>query len=240
VKRRVCGIALVAFGAFASPALATDTEIKGTDALVWDQPEVSIAPGDTVTWSFDGTTQFHHVKANGSTPADDAWASFESPLLIAGPPKSYTFTTEGVYNFFCSVHKDTMIGKVTVSVAPVPTPVPTPVPLSAQPFVNDAPPVVAPETSVALDKAKPGLTALSAKRRAKGVARVKFKVSEESVTGIVFARGKKIVKSYAVAGHGGLYFDAKGLRAGRYTVTVVAVDLAGNQSKARRLRLTVR
>ena len=51
---------------------------------------------------------------------------------------------------------------------------------------------------------------------------------------------KKLVKSYAISGHGGLYFDAKGLRAGRYTVTVVAVDLAGNKSRARTLRLTVR
>jgi plastocyanin len=236
----VCGIALVAFGAFASPALAADTVIKGTDALVWDQPNVSIAPGETVTWTFDGTVQAHHVKANGSTPTDGAWASFESPLGVPAPPKSYTFTNEGVYDFFCSVHKDTMVGTVTVSVAPVPTPVPTPVPLSQQAFVNDAPTEVAPETAVALDTAKPGLTALSAKRMSKGRARVRYKVSEESVTGILFARGKKIVKTYAVTGKGALYFDAKGLRAGRYTVTLVAVDLAGNRSKARTVRVTVR
>ena len=130
------------------------------------------------------------------------------------------------------VHRDGGRGSAAAS--------PAPAAAEPQPFANDAPAVVAPETSVALDKAKPGLTALSAKRRAKGVARVKFKVSEESVTGIVFSRGKKIVKSYAVSGHGGLYFDAKGLRAGRYTITLVAVDLAGNKSKARTLRLTVR
>jgi len=92
---------------------------------------------------------------------------------------------------------------------------------------------------VALDKTKPGLTTVSAKRRGTGV-RVKFKVSEESVTGIVFSRGSKRVKAYAVTGDGALYFDAKGLRAGRYAVTLVAVDLAGDKSKARTVRVTVR
>ena len=33
---------------------------------------------------------------------------------------------------------------------------------------------------------------------------------------------------------------AKGLRPGRYVVTLVAVDIAGNKSKARTLRVTVR
>lgn len=239
MRLRVCGIALVAFGAFSSPALAANEVIKASDALVWDRPNIAIAPGDTVTWTFDGTVQAHHAAANGSTPADAAWASFSSPLGVPAPPAQYTFANEGVYNFYCSVHKDTMTGTITVSKAPVEVPPPPPPPLSAQPFVNDAPADVPAETGVALDRTRPGLTAVSAKRRGTG-ARVKFKVTEESVTGIVFARGKKVVKSYAASGHGALYFDAKGLRTGRYTVTLVAVDLAGNRSKARTVRVTLR
>jgi plastocyanin len=239
VRLRVCGIALVAFGAFTSPALAANEVIKASDALVWDRPNVAIAPGDTVTWTFDGTVQAHHAAANGPSDADAAWASFSSPLGVPAPPASYTFQNEGVYNFFCSVHKDTMTGTITVSKTPVDVPPPPPPPLSAQPFVNDAPANVPVETGVALDTTKPGLAAVSAKRRGTG-ARVKFKVTEESVTGIVFSRGAKHVKSYSVSGHGALFWDAKGLRAGKYTVTLVSVDLAGNKSKARTLRVTVR
>jgi plastocyanin len=239
MRLRVCGIAVVAFGALASPALGAEEVIKGTDALVWDRPSVAIAPGDTVTWSFDGTVQAHHVAANGSTPADSDWATFRSDIAVPAPSKSYTFNNEGVYNFYCSIHKDTMVGTVTVSKAPVEVPAPPPPPLSAQPLVNDAPADVPVETGVALDTSRPGLTAVSARRRGTG-ARVKFKVTEESVTGIVFSRGTKRVKAYAVSGHGALYFDAKGLRAGKSTVTLVAVDLAGNKSKARKLRVTIR
>jgi plastocyanin len=238
VKRRVCGIALGLSLVWAGPAFGADAVVHATEpegVPTWDLKLVDIQPGDSVTWSFADTTQAHNVEADG-----DNWTLF-TPVALRPPDQTFKFDTEGTYRFICEVHPDTMFGDVRVTAAASPPPPPPPPPpLSAQPFANDAPAVVAPETSVALDTAKPGLTALSAKRRAKGVARVKFKVSEESVTGVVFARGKKIVKSYAVAGHGGLYFDAKGLRAGRYTVTVVAVDLAGNKSKARTLRLTVR
>jgi hypothetical protein len=69
---------------------------------------------------------------------------------------------------------------------------------------------------------------------------VRFRVSEDAVTGVVFSRGKKIVKTYAVTGKGTLSFTARGLKAGKYTITLVAVDVAGNESKARTLRVTVR
>jgi plastocyanin len=238
VKRRACGIALGLSLVWACPAFGADTVVHAVEPAgvpAWDTPTVNIQPGESVTWSFTDTTQAHNVEATGGN-----WSLFV-PVALRPPDKTVTFADEGTFAFVCEVHPDTMKGVVTVTaVAAPPPPPPPPPPLSAQPFANDAPAVVAPETSVALDKAKPSLTAVSATRRAKGVARVKFKVSEESVTGIAFARGKKIVKSYAVSGHGGLYFDAKGLRAGRYTIAVVAVDLAGNKSRARTLRLTVR
>ena len=240
MRRRICGIAaLMAFGAIASPALAEDQVIHGTDALVWDKPNVAIEPGQKVTWTFAGTVQAHHVAANGSTPADAAWTAFSSPLGVPAPDASYVFENEGTYNFFCSVHKDTMLGSVTVSKTPVATPTPTPVPLSQQYFANDTAADAPVETAVALDTAKPTLSALSAKRAIRG-AKVRFKVSEDAVTGVVFSRGKKIVKTYAVTGKGTLSFTARGLKAGKYTITLVAVDVAGNESKARTLRVTVR
>lgn len=236
----ICGIAaLAACGAFASPASAENQIVHGTDNLVWENSKPSVAPGETVTWTFDGAQQVHHVAANGSTPADADWATFTSPLAIAQPPVSYTFKSVGTYEFFCSVHKDTMVGTVTVTTTPGPPPVATPVPLSQQPFANDAPADAPAETAVAVDKTKPALSSVSAKRASRG-AKLRFKVSEDAVTGVVFSRGKKIVKKYAVAGKGTLAFTAKGLRAGTYTVTLVAVDIAANKSKARTVRVTVR
>jgi plastocyanin len=240
VRLRICGIAAVAaFGAFAAPALADDQVVTGTDALVWDKPNVAIEPGQKVTWTFGGTAQAHHVAANGASPADDKWATFSSPLGVPAPDASYVFENEGTYNFYCSVHRDTMVGTVTVSKTPVvPTPTPTPPP-SQQPFVNDTPADPPAETSVAVDKAKPTLSSLSVRRATRG-AKVRFKVSEDAVTAVAFARGKKVVKTYAVTGKGRLSFTAKGLKPGKYTIALVAVDVAGNESKPRILRVTVR
>jgi plastocyanin len=225
------GLSLV----WAGPAFGADATIRAVEpdgVPTWDVQAVDIQPGEKVTWTFAGTTQAHNVESRG-----DNWSLF-TPIGILPPDHTETFATEGTFRFICEVHPDTMFGDVRVSAAPAPPPPPPP--LSAQPLVNDAPADVPVETGVVLDKAKPGLSALSARRVRKGVARVKFKVSEESVTGIVFSRGKKIVKTYAAAGNGALYLDAKGLRAGRYTITVLAVDVAGNESKARTLRLTIR
>jgi plastocyanin len=232
-------VALAAAATFASPALAADEIIRGTDALVWDKPNVAIAPGESVTWTFDGTAQAHHVAANGPAGVDPKWDTFSSPLGVPAPQASFTFNVEGTFNFYCSVHKDTMVGTVTVSKSPVPTPTPTPVPLSAQPFVNDTAAAPAPETSVALDTAKPALSALSARRVSKGV-RVRFKVSEESVVNVAVRRGGRKVKSVDVAGSGSRSVIVRGLRAGRYVVRLRATDLAANRAKLRTLRITVR
>jgi plastocyanin len=240
VRLRICGVAAVAaFGALAAPALADDQVVTGKDTLVFENANPVIEPGQKVTWTFQGTAQAHHVAANGASPADDKWATFSSPLGVPAPDASYVFENEGTYSFFCSVHKDTMVGTVTVSKAPVaPTPTPTPPP-SQQPFVNDTPADPPVETAVSVDKTKPALSSLSAKR-AKHGAKLRFKVSEDAVTGVVFSRGRKIVKKYAVTGKGTLSFTAKGLKAGKYTIKLVAVDVAGNASKARTLRVTVR
>jgi plastocyanin len=235
---RICGIAAVAaFGAFASPALAEDQVVKGTDALLFENANPVIEPGQKVTWTFAGTAQVHHVAANGASATDEKWATFSSPLLAPAPDAEYVFANEGTYNFFCSVHKDTMVGTVTVSKAPVPPPPPPPP--GQQPFVNDTPADPPAETAVAEDKTRPGLSSLSVKRASKG-AKLRFKVSEDAVTGVVFSRGKKVVKSYAVAGNGTLSLKARGLKAGKYRITLVAIDVAGNESKARTLRVTVR
>jgi plastocyanin len=217
--------------AVAAPAQADTATVTARDDLTWDQTDVYVKPGDSVRWTFAGTTQFHNVLA-----ASPNWTD-ESTLGNPGPDYTRAFEAEGDYVFICRVHPDTMRG--TVHVAAAPAPAPTPVPLSQQSFANDTPADPPAETAVTVDTTKPALSSLSVRRATRG-AKVRFKVSEDAVTGVVFSRAKKIVKKYAVTGVGTRALTARGLKPGRYTVTLVAVDIAGNASKARRLRVSVR
>ncbi len=214
-----------------APAQAAKTVVvTGKDTLTWDVPTVDIEPGDSVRWTFAGTAQAHNVMSNSPN-----WST-ESPLTpTPAPDWEITFPIEGSFDFVCRVHPDTKKG--TVRVTTTPPPPPPPPPLSEQPFGNDATAPVTPE-AVRLDSKRPGLTALRAKRVAKG-ARVRFKVSEESVVTVRLKRNGRTIKQGRYAGTGlrGVTFR---VRAGRYRVEVRAIDLAGNRTAWRKLSVTVR
>ena len=59
----------------AAPATAAEVEVKAVEPAgaqpAWDKTLVAIAPGDTVVWTFTGTTQAHNVWS-GATPST-AW-----------------------------------------------------------------------------------------------------------------------------------------------------------------------
>ncbi len=225
----------------AAPAAAEPKTIHGMDTLTWDTPDVAVTVGDTVTWTFAGTAQAHHVANQGSDVNDPKWASFSSPLGVPAPDATFTFDAPGVYKFFCSVHPTTMYGTVTVGAVNAPPPQPAPprvIPLSEQAFVNDSPPL-GPLEAVSLDTKKPRLTKVSAKRSGHR-ARVRFRVSEESVVDVRVKRGRKTVKRYAATGKGTIAFKTARLKAGRYRVELRAYDVAGNASSRKRASLTVR
>ena len=236
MRRVLIGTAL-AFGVLASPALAADEVVTGTDALVWDKPNVSVLPGEKVTWQFPGTTQAHHVASNGADVVDSGWTSFSSPLGVPAPTAEFTFAEPGTYKFVCTVHRSTMFG--TVSVGTAPPPPAAPLPLSQQPLGNDAPATTTFE-KVDEDKAKPKLSKVSAKRVAKGSVRVRFRVNEESTVLISLKRGGKTVKTAVLAGSGTGAVTIKKAKAGRYSVQVRATDIAGNASSLKKTSITVR
>jgi plastocyanin len=230
------GLGLTAL--LAAPAHAADETINGQANLEWDRRNVTVQPGDTVTWAFPDVTQVHNVKATGGANADPLWPSFRSELGRPAPPGSYTFNVEGTYDFVCEVHTSTMTGTVTVSTAPIAaaTPTPTPPP-SQQAFANDDAAPVTPE-KVTFDESKPRLAAVSAKRIGRR-ARVRFRVSEQSVVTVRFKRGRRTVRTVETAADG-LRGVTVRMRRGRYRVEVRAVDLAGNRSSLRIARVTVR
>jgi plastocyanin len=235
VKRRhpvLLGSALALVAA--SPAAAATVEVKGLDTLLWDQSEVRILPGDSVVWSFDGTTQAHNVKADSAN-----WpTAFRSELGVPAPRTvPYQFTTTGAYRFVCEVHPDTMWGNVIVGDAPPPPPPPP----GDTPFPNDTPEPTAYENKVGLDGTKPALRAVSVKRSGRR-AKVSFRVSEAADVTVWLKRGRKVVRTrhVSVSGRAQVTVGGKALRAGRYRVELSAVDIAGNRSSRKSARITLR
>jgi plastocyanin len=225
------GLALV----LAAPASAAEHVVQGQASLTWDRPDIAIAVGDTVTWQFADTTQNHNVQSQARDTPDATWNGFASPIAMPAPPASFTFNTDGIYTYVCIVHTSSMTGTVRVGNAGAPPPVP----LSAQRFGNDDASVF-PAEKVELDKTKPTLRSVSARRISRSAARVRFRVSEEAVVLVRVRRGGRTVQSISQTGTGLLGVNAKKLKPGRYSVEVRAVDLAGNVAKMRKVTLTVR
>ncbi|MFB6176184.1 MAG: plastocyanin/azurin family copper-binding protein, partial [Halobaculum sp.] len=96
----------------------TATATEGPDPTVtvpgleFDPLRLSVDPGATVAWvnqsgTHDVTSAQFHEKAV-------EW-SFQSQTFSSGERVSYTFESEGVYEYFCSIHgRDTMSGAILV------------------------------------------------------------------------------------------------------------------------------
>jgi plastocyanin len=225
----------------AAPAAAAQAPavqaVDGTEAdgynNRWAPAAVTIKAGETVTWSFAGTTVFHNVASSGTN-----WSFRNGNPAVAPPPASFTFATPGIYAYVCEIHATTMTGTVTVTDAGgTPPPPPPPPPPSEQPWSNDQEP---PSVFEVADDQPPALTRVRVRRTARG-ARVRFRLSEPGRVTIGFKRGRRMVRTKRVRAREGMRtVRVRGLRPGRYRVEVRARDLAGNRSRLRRARMTVR
>jgi plastocyanin len=241
MRRGVFAVAaLVALGAGAAPAAraqgATVQAIDGTAANgyenQWSPQSVTIKAGETVTWSFAGSQAYHNVQS-----ATSNWTYRNGDPAIAPPPASYTFPTPGTYGFVCQIHAG-MTGSVIVTDASgSPPPPPPPPPPSEQPYTNDAP---APSVFEVDDALGPRLSRLQVRPRGHGV-RVRFRVDEAAVVRLRVSRaGLTVKRRHALLLKGPRTMRVRGLEPGAYRVTIVARDLAGNRSRVRRARVTVR
>ncbi len=216
----------------AAAATAADRTVQAVDDpggvnYLWNPEAVAVDVGDTVTWRFEGTTVAHNVQA------DSANWGLTSAYKVAGPPVAWTFSAAGIYEFVCGLHPSTMNGTVKVGNPPPPPPPP----LSEQPFVNDQP---APTVLEVSDERRPALTRVRVARVRSG-ARVRFRLSEPASVTVRIKRGDRTVRSRRVSrGKGSHAVTVRGLGAGSYRVEVLARDLAGNRSRLRRARLTIR
>jgi len=75
--------------------------------------DITIAVGETVTWSNDDTAA-HTVTSGSATDGPDG--NFDSSLFLAGATFDHTFDTAGEFPYFCMVHP-WMVGSVMVGEA---------------------------------------------------------------------------------------------------------------------------
>jgi plastocyanin len=228
----ITGIALAAPAAHAAPA--TIDWQKPTDA------NVSVNQGEAVTWN---VVEGGHNIDVVSGPETFRSTTGKDP---AGTQFNHVFNTPGTYQFICDYHSN-MKGTITVVKAaaqpggsgqPAPAPgQPTPAPGggSAQPTTGGPAGPAGDASAASVDGAAPTLKKVSVSRSA-----LRVRLSEASKLTVRYRKaGAKKVSKRVVAGKRGTnVIKLSNLSKGRYSVSVVATDAAGNVSKA--LRLTVR
>jgi plastocyanin len=92
--------------AAAAAAAATGTEVK-IDNFTFAPQRVTIKPGTTVTWINEDDIP-HTIAATGK--------AFRSKVLDTDDRFSFTFTTAGTFEYFCSLHPH-MTGTIVVEPA---------------------------------------------------------------------------------------------------------------------------
>ena len=237
MRLRIAGVTVAAVLAMPGAAFA-DVTFQATDGTLpdgsdnrWTPNTATVKVGETVKWTFAGTTIPHNLRSGAG------WDKRSDPAVM-GPDVTNTFTAPGTYEFYCELHATPMRGTVTVTdETGAPPPPPPPPPLSEQPFVNDFP---APTVLEVRDEVAPKLDRVSVRRVRKG-AKVRLRLSEGGKVAIELTRGKVVKRRAVEVARGTTTITVSGLRAGTYSVRVTATDLAGNAANAlKRTRVTVR
>jgi len=94
-------------------AKATTFQVQvAASGLTFTPQNVTINVGDTVEWVWVGS--FHSTTSGTPGNPDGIW---DSGILTAGATFSFTFTTPGTFNYFCTPHGGCcgMVGSVTVN-----------------------------------------------------------------------------------------------------------------------------
>jgi amicyanin len=87
---------IVATLGFVAPVFAADAEVK-IDNFTFNPATITVKAGTTVTWT-NGDDIPHTVVATAKAKA------FKSNVLDTDGKFSFTFTTPGSYEYFCSLH----------------------------------------------------------------------------------------------------------------------------------------
>ncbi len=246
-------VAGTAFAATTQRAAAVHT-VEALDAAGdprWSPDVLTIDPGDTVRWTYGQANAAHQLLVPGYE---------EGPIRPPHSPEvdEVTFPTPGTFTYVCPLHYETMTGQVTVRGEPTPTPTPTAT-ATATPTPTTTP---APTATAAPPRSRPPHRRLRRRRRRlrprrpsrptprpprcaarpSACARARCAPASSSASpprspSRAKRRGRRAQHVTRRLGSGTAKLTLR-LRRGRYAVTVVAEDAAGNRSA--RVRRTVR
>jgi plastocyanin len=199
-------IGVVTLLVVAEPARAETVEV-GVANFAFAPADLKIQQGDVVTWTWYGPDTNHSTTthAEGQTTWDSD-AKNSSPDHQVGDKFSKEFVFLGEFAYFCKVHPMTMTGTVSVGER------------FRDPALPVAPDTVAPSF---------GTLRVSLKAR-----RVTFNLDEAAaVEGKLRGPGKyrRTLKLKGKVGTNRLRLPAR-LRAGRYSMSLIATDKVGNES----------
>jgi plastocyanin len=207
--------------------------------------ELTIAPGQTVEFSYPTGNSFHNVVFEDPQPSSCTGVQPDNP----GPgwKGSCRFDDAGTFAFVCGVH-DAMTGRVIVRAAPTPTPTGTPTATPGPP--GDAGAIPAPETQNAPPPPATTLKVILARTqrsmRVRGAVDVPQAGSRLEVTARTTRRVGRFLRRSV--GPGTVVFsvglDAKARKAlrakGRLTLTVrIVVSHPGATAQTRRGKTTL-
>lgn len=262
-------IAGVGAGSAGGSVQAPATVGVAQDEVSWDEPNVTIDAGETVTWKWTNTTQQHNVGT--LAPTFEIWTDTAYTV-------EYTrrYDTPGVYPFVCFQHGG-MTGTVTVrgtgsptttatatatatrtpTATPTRTPTPTatrtatptatatpviPAATPAAPVATPYPTAVVPPSTTSRDVKRPTVTSVKLTAVTRGV-KARFKLSERAKVKVTVKRGSKTLKSVTstqAAGTRAVTVKGSNVTRGRVTVEIRATDAAGNASSLTRRSASIR
>lgn len=109
---------LLILAALAGPVIAATWAVSIADRT-FTPATVTVAAGDTVTWTVTKAIDEPHSVTSGKPGAADAGTAFDSGIKLTKDRDtfSFTFTTAGEYDYFCTVHPTQMTGHVSVVAA---------------------------------------------------------------------------------------------------------------------------
>jgi plastocyanin len=223
VRRVRAALAITAVGALALPAAAgaaPATVAVQNDAF--NASTVNINAGESVTWNFLEAS--HNVKGTG-------WSGNDS---FGKGTFSRKFPAAGTFSYVCEAHSSM---KGTVVVAPAAAGPATPGGTGAAPGTTPGTPGFIPGAQDLIAPAITGLRARVPRKRTRPVLSLRL---SEAATVVVSVRSMrrgnaaaapKFARRKAKAGANRFALPVSVRRAGRYRVSVAAVDAAGNESR---------
>ncbi len=112
----IVAIIALLMGVYQNAFAATFTVNVGQGGNNFVPPALTITQGDTINWNWVGG--FHNV-ISGSCPGGictgDGKFNSGAATLTLGNNFSFAFNTPGTYPYFCSVHRASMQGTITVN-----------------------------------------------------------------------------------------------------------------------------